>query len=177
MVGRGSVRRRTAVGVSPSGGRGPGAEDGLGARFHFVCGLGDLRRGPRDLGASAPVTPRGTRWGRTRGARRPATSSGPRLTVMVAGRREFPAAGQFRPVGLVCSWWSCPVGPPSWLVLLIRTSPEAAGGCSVQLPHCSGPGALLTVADPERPGAVAPVETHRSSCIRSGTLFSGGGDR
>jgi hypothetical protein len=35
----------------------------LGARVQFVCGLGGPRRGPRDLGAAAQVTPHCWRWG------------------------------------------------------------------------------------------------------------------
>ena len=130
-------------------------------------GLGGLRRGPVTLG-SAQVTPRCRRWGRAGSVGVRPLRREHRRPFWFAGRREFPAAGPFRPVGLACSWWSCPVGPPSQSVLPIRASPEAAEGRSVQLPHCSGPGAELTMAEPESAGTVAPIGTPRSS--RSGLL-------
>lgn len=79
-----------------------------------------------------------TPWGR------PTQASGPRLSVVVMSRRT--------------SLW---VGPT-----LFGQSPEAAGGCSVQRPHCSGPGAPRSVAQQRSMCSTPPTDTPGSSRMR-----------
>src|SRR5207248_6759105 len=68
-----------------------------------------------------------------RSSARPTQACGPCLLVVVIPRRT-----------------SFTVGPTTSV-----TSPDAAGGRSVQRPHCSGPGAPHTLPHPDRTGRTA----------------------
>ena len=152
-------------GLGPAGPvrRGSGAETGSAPDTRFVCGRRGLRRGPSDL-AFALVTPRCMRWGEAsalgvgplrrkhppdRHVRRPegypcgrpTQASRPRFFVSIMSRRT-----------------SLSVGPT-----LFGQSPDAAGGCSVQRPRCSGPGAPRSVAHQRFTRQTAPVDTPGSS--------------
>ena len=164
-AGRGHrLRSRSPDRYRRGHGRGPGADNFLGARpadRSVVWRV--LLRGAADL-AVAQVAPRCWRWGEglQRSAYRPLRRTSPDRLVR-------------RPEGAPCGRPPQACGPRLLVVVMSRRTsffgrpypccapPGAAGGRSVQRPRCFGPGALPTVADTGSTGAIGPTETPRCS--------------